>query len=281
MNTAAIFEVPYDRHPLALPTGTVLSLALHIAIAVALTWASWAKHETPQPEVVYEVVQLPKKPEPPKLGEAEKFEPAQPAAAKPANLPIAPTPEPPSAPQAVTPPKEAPPQPLVKKQTPALHLPANSAEKDKAIPVTPEKPSQRAQTEASGVPKPASQSVRDFVLTQIARSWIIDLHSPRFRNVEIGWGFVLRPDGYLEPPFGKNDPWDLKRMVEPKTYALMQEPTEEGRYVTTVVTTFLQAVRQAQPLRVPPNEESYVNRTLPLRFHAGDLVQDAGPGPGG
>jgi len=293
--STAIFEVPHDRHPLALPTGVVLALALHVGVAVLLTLAPWAKQETPKPEFVMEVVQLPKKPEPPKVEPPPPPPPVMEAPAPP------PPPIPRMVPQLTEAPiaeKSSPPPQETKTAAPAHEKPAPrtppkpAAPAPKALPVntqeakatpTPATPREREHEAGAsgGKVEPASQTVQDFILMQIASAWIIDLQSPRFRNLDISWGFVLRPDGYLAPPFGKNDPWDLRRMVDPRTYAVMQEQSEEGRYFTTVVTTFLQAVRQAQPFRVPPKEESYVNRALPLRFHAGDLVQGAGSAHGG
>jgi hypothetical protein len=41
--------------------------------------------------------------------------------------------------------------------------------------------------------------------------------------------------------------------------------------VRTVVETFLQAMRQAQPFRLPPGSESSFARSLPLAFKLGDL----------
>ncbi|HEX9464907.1 MAG TPA: hypothetical protein VGB82_20090 [Alphaproteobacteria bacterium] len=272
-----------DRHPAALPIGVILSLAFHLAIALLLMFSPWAKHEMPPPEFVMEVVQLPKPPEP-------RAPEPPPAPTQPEVQPNLPRPEvpqlveapitdksspPPQASKTPAPPHERPTTSRAEPKSaaaPALQAPANSADAN-ATPATLGRHDRKAEPQGGGPPEPASQRVQDFILMQIARAWIIDLHSPRFRDLDISWVFVLRPDGMLEAPFGKNDPWDLSEMVDPRTYAIMKEASDRGQFYTTVVTTFLQAVRQAQPFRVPPKEESYVNRALPLRFHAGDLVQ--------
>lgn len=272
---------PPDRHPAALPTGVVLSLAFHLAVALLLMFAPWAAHKTPPSELVVEVVQLPKPPEAkvpePPAPVAPQVEQSSPRPEVP-QLTEAPISEksapPPQASKVPAPPRERPAtsRPEPKSAAPALQAQANSEEAN-ATPATLGRHDRKSEPQGGAAPEPASQRVQDFILMQIARSWIIDLHSPRFRDLDIGWSFVLRPDGMLEAPFGKNDPWDLAEMVDPRTYAIMKEQSERGHFYTTVVTTFLQAVRQAQPFRVPPKEESYVNRALPLRFHAGDLVQ--------
>jgi hypothetical protein len=274
-------EPPRDRHPAALPGGVVLSILFHAAIALLLVLAPWARHETPPPQFVMEVVQLPQPPEvkapepPPQLQAPQQIALPPPEVPQLTEAPIAEKSAPPPQESKVpTPPRERPalraePKPAA---PPVLHAPLTSREAN-AVPATQDRQERSAESRGGGTPAPASQKVQDFILMQIARLWIIDLHSPRFRDLDIGWAFVLRPDGMLESPFGKNDPWDLQDMVDPRTYAIMKEPGERGRFYTTVVTTFLQAVRQAQPFRVPQNEESYINRSLPLRFHAGDLVQ--------
>ena len=267
-----------DRHPKALVTGVVLSLALHLGIAAWLSYAAWAKPDKPPPEFVVDVVQLPKPPPP-----AKPPEPPQ-------GLPPPPPPQHPEAPMAE---KSAPPPHDSPVKAPPRDKAGASHERGKAL-VARAETSLRPTTKApdaeaiahehgehdatpEGVggkaTEVASQTVQDFILMQIARVWIIDLHSPRFRGLEITWGFTLRPDGTLAPPFGKDDPWDLQRMVNAQTYAAMQQTTEQGQIFRTAVTTFLQALRQAQPFRVPPDEKSYKDRVLPLRFRAGDLAQ--------
>lgn len=274
-----------DRHPKALVTGVTLSLALHLGIAAWLTFAPWARPETPPPEFVVDVVQLPK-PAPP----TKPPEPPPPAPPAPQSLPPPPPPQLTEAPIAE---KSAPPPHDSPVKAPPRDKAGVSHERGKALVARAEnslrpttkaseaEPIAREHGEHDATPEgvggkateTASQTVQDFILMQIARVWIIDLHSPRFRGLEITWGFTLRPDGTLAPPFGKDDPWDLQRMVNTQTYEAMQQQTEQGRIFRTAVTTFLQALRQAQPFRVPPNEKSYKDRVLPLRFRAGDLAQ--------
>lgn len=265
-----------DRHPSALVTAVVLSLALHVGIALLLTYKSSSVPKPPPNEMVMEVVQMPKPPDapapaPPAPQALPPPPPPQLTEAPIAEKSVAPTPTPPSKSAAGAHERVTTAQPEEKRLAVAPSLPANSGEP--TAPVSRERPSRPAAGEEGGKIETASQTVQDFVLMQVAREWILDLHSPRFSTIEIKWEFVLRPDGTLGAPFGRTDPWDLARMVDSTAYANMQQPTEEARILRTVATTFLQAVRQAQPFRMPPNEASYKNRVLPLRFRIGDLPQ--------
>ena len=73
--------------------------------------------------------------------------------------------------------------------------------------------------------------------------------------------FLMNPP----PPFGKNDPWNLEVMFPQRD----QLPDQ----LRNVGITFLQAMRQAQPFRLPPDEESYKSRVLPLSFRLDELPQ--------
>ncbi|MBM3540122.1 MAG: hypothetical protein FJX55_20130 [Alphaproteobacteria bacterium] len=113
----------------------------------------------------------------------------------------------------------------------------------------------------------ASQTVQDVILKQIARHWIIDVRGSTYRDVVLSVRFKLLPDGMLAPPFGRNDPWDLRVMV--RDYEVMMKP--ENRLIRTTIETFLQAMRYAQPFHLPPDGQATEARVLPLSFRLGDL----------
>jgi hypothetical protein len=112
----------------------------------------------------------------------------------------------------------------------------------------------------------ASQAVQDFILAQIKQHWIIDFRGPKFRNIHLFGKFVLMPNGMLAPPFGKNDPWDPRAMIGNYDELIRMDPTYR-----VAVETFLQAVRQAQPFRMPPDGKGDGPRGLPLSFLLGSL----------
>ena len=84
-----------------------------------------------------------------------------------------------------------------------------------------------------------------------------------------GAGACPPPDGMLAPPFGKNDPWDMKLMVE-NWDRIANDPRPEAQAFRTAVETFLRAMRLAQPLRMPPNAQGYP-KVMELNFRIGDL----------
>ncbi len=264
-----------DRHPNALPIGVVLAVLLHIAPFVLLILLGlWPRPAAePMTEFVMEVVQLPEKPKPQPPPPAQtvapnpiptppppipRFEEAPVIGDK--STPVAPPAPNPNPRSALTPGgSKAPPTP--KASTPA---PANS-DNLAALPVPPSQLTvqQRQQGEAGG--GVASQSVQHFILKQVAQRWLLDVHSRTYTNVVLTLHFQLLPNGMLASPFGKNDPWDLEVMFPQRK--------ELPPFLQNAAITFLQALRQAQPFRLPPDEKSYQARLLPLSFRIGDLPQ--------
>ncbi len=285
--TAVAFRerIDLDRHRSALVTGLVLSLLLHLGIAVLLLRSSWATHEAPPPEFVMEVVQLPKpapKPVPPPEPPPEVQQtPPPPVAAMPPPPPQ--LTEAPIAEKAAPPPHEspshAPPRqhPAAPKAEPkreaavAPPLPVNSSHPDSAPVTVAPREKAKAREPSGRSEEPATQTVPDYILMQIAQHWIIDVHGPRYRDIVLrGAQIVLLPDGMLAPPFGKNDPWNPRAMIS--NYDALLVPGAEP--IKTAVETFLQAMRQAQPFRLPPDgKPDDKPRVLTIYFRLGDIPQ--------
>jgi hypothetical protein len=221
-----------------------VSLLLHILAAWWLLGAPWWWREAPpksQPMIV-EMVTLPAPPPP------EPSSPARPT------LPVVPPPPPPQLGEApiaerATPPPAPRPSPMPARPR-ADSSPTVSPGQRATAALPPSDTGESAPLEAGRV-RPggsppetiASQTVQDVILRQIARHWIIDVRGPTYRDVVLSVRFKLLPDGMLAPPFGRNDPWDLRAMV--RDYELMTRP--ENRMIRTTIETFLQAMRQAQP----------------------------------
>lgn len=254
-----------DRRPLA--AGTLASLLLHAALAWWWFLAPRLRDTPPEPPtMIVEVVTAP--------------EPAPP--------PSAPTPPPP--PTAVMPPPP-PPQlqeaPIAERSTPPPAMRPSpqpsrprgetpgAAIGSRTAPVLPRAddglsaPFEAGRAAPGGGPKEATatQAVQDFILAQIARHWIIDLRGARYGNVVLNGRFMLMPDGMLAPPFGRNDPWEPRRMI--RDYDQLLRPGNET--LRTAIETFIQAARQAQPFRLPPDGKADEPRQLPLSFRLGDL----------
>lgn len=292
MTTATFIDVrdtpELDRHPKALVTGVALSLAFHLGIAVLLTTSPWAEPEKAPAEFVIDVVRLPA---PPKPKAPEPPRPLPPPVAQPApvpppavDLPPPPPPQlteapiasrsapPPHEAREQAPPRERPASPHVQHRTVARAappLPANST-KPESTPVTIDRHEAVEDNRPAGrSDKPAAQTVPDYILMQIAQHWVIDYRNPRYRNIVLrGAQIVLLPNGMLAPPLGKNDPWNPRAMIA--NYDALLTP--EAAPLRQALETFLQAMRLAQPFRLPPDgKPSDRPRTFTIYFRLGDL----------
>lgn len=258
-----------DRRPQI--GGVVLSVLLHALAAWLLLTGPWSRLIPTEPEsMVIEMVMAPPPTStiPPQVNEP--------------TLPPAPPPPPPQLQEAPLAERSAPPpapaRPVRRTAPGRADDSGTTAAPQRAAPQAPPAPADSSAQSApfeSGRFRPdgaspdtvASQAVQDFVLAQIARHWIIDFRGARFRNIVLTGRFVLLPNGMLAAPFGKNDPWNISAMVS--NYEQLRQPGAEA--YRTAVETFLQAARQAQPFRLPPDGKGEVPRVLPMNFRLGDL----------
>jgi len=112
-----------------------------------------------------------------------------------------------------------------------------------------------------------AQSEQDFFLSQIAQNWVIDRHAAQFQRVSIYGAYVVLPNGMLAPPFGKDDPWDMRSMVKDWD-KIPNDPRYDG--LRTAMETFLRAMRLAQPLQLPPGAKDYP-KVMTLNFKVPDI----------
>lgn len=289
----SVFSVPPENNfdDRRLRWALAASLLLHVllaAILVAEPW-TWRLTKPPEPQeisMVFPEAPKPapaaKPPEPPKPAEAEK-PPQPPPQQAPVPLPPPEIPQLQRAPLAEK--SEAPPSPGDRARR---HLP--STEKPEAAPPKPQTagpgpktapqlqaPAQRraeAGNRQSGPPgaagpagKAMTQSESDFFLSQIIAAWVIDFDAPQFRDIQIYGNYKVLPNGMLAPPFGKNDPWDMRKMVN--NWDQIAHVPEAAAF-RTAIETFLRAMRLAQPFQMPPDVSGYP-KTLSLNFRVGDL----------
>ena len=246
------------------------SLLLHSLMVWWLIGAPWWRipPDETQPMVI-EMVTLPQPAPPPP---APPPEPATPS------LPVMPPPPPPQLTEAPIAERSAPPpapRPAPQPARPRTESAPTVAPGQRSTAALPRSESGESAPLEAGRYRPggappesvASQTVQDVILRQIARHWIIDVRGPTYKDVVLTVRFKLLPDGMLAPPFGRNDPWDLRVMV--RDYEMMMKP--ENRMIRTTIETFLQAMRQAQPFQLPPDGRSNEERVLPLSFRLGDL----------
>jgi hypothetical protein len=267
----------------------LLSLLLHGVIVVLLLVEPWTWRIQPEP--------------PPVL--AEFIQPA-PAVPKPAPPPpqatVAPPPQPrpieelrdvppPTVPQlqkapVTEAPSQAPPSAGQRSRPQASERQQPAPQSDRSGPAATAAPPaerQRAQsqqatgTRQAGAPGAAAgetgpsmtQSESDFFLSQIVSAWVIDFDAPQFADIRIYGRYRVLADGMLAPPFGKNDPWDMRAMVD-NWDRIANDPRPAAQAFRTSVETFLRAMRLAQPLRMPPNAQGYP-KVMELNFRIGDL----------
>lgn len=265
-----------------------LSLLLHGLAALLLVIEPWTWRIQPEPPPVLAEFVMPEPPKPaPRVAPpaptppppAQSFEPLKdvPPAAVPQlqQAPVTQDPSraPPSGGQRARPQASERPQPapLVGQSGPATTAaPPKQAERQPPSQDTTGNRQRGAPGVAAGATGAAmTQSESDFFLSQIVSAWVIDFDSPRFADIRIFGRYRVLPDGMLAPPFGKDDPWDMNRMVE-NWDRIATSPRPEAAAYRTAVETFLRAMRLAQPLKMPPNAEGYP-KVLELNFRVGDL----------
>lgn len=95
-------------------------------------------------------------------------------------------------------------------------------------------------------PAPVSQNERDFVLSQVIRHW----HPPRelaaYDKADVSVAVIVDANGYFDEDFDARRPWNPARVFDGYN---SQSPQSLQR---RSVDAFYQAIRKAQPVRLPP-----------------------------
>lgn len=195
-----------------------LSLALHLLLALA--WLGFPLPELRQddePAITVEIAPEPNRPEP--------------AKPKPADAPLA---------------KEQP-EPAAAKVVPQLEpgmLAKQSSPPKAKEDLTP--PSSRAETTVTPKkPEPVTQNERDFVLSQVIRHW----HPPRelaaYDRADVRVAVVVDAQGYFDGDYDARRPWNPAQVFD--GYDALSPQSVQRRSVDA----FYQAIRKAQPVRLP------------------------------
>lgn len=215
----------------SLAPALLLSLALHLAVALSLAW-DFTPAPQPQPEEAAIAVELAPEPRPAAREEGEKPAPA------PAPAPAAPA---------------APPPPVLE--------PARLAETSQ--------PGEQAKAKpAAGKPAPISprqaKAARDLILSQVLRHW-----RPPAELRGLGAVVTLKVDllagGMLGPPFGRDARWDPASAID----GLEALPPADPR--RQMLEALYRALRQAQPLTLPPELAPRLPMAVALDFRVDDL----------
>lgn len=215
--------ITLDLHPVQRKTrwaSLVLSLVLHLLLALA--WLGFPMPELRQGEEPTITVEI--------APELPRPEPAKP---KPADAPVGTEQPPPSAAKAV-------PQ-LEQGQ---LAQQSSGPSRTKADPAPPS-----PRTEAVLKPKkpePVTQNERDFVLSQVIRHW----HPPRelaaYERADVRVAVVVDAQGYFDGDYDARQPWNPAQVFD--GYNSLNPQSVQRR----AVDAFYQAIRKAQPVRLPP-----------------------------
>lgn len=280
MNAHAIPTSPQRRRELA--TGTVVSLLLHVAAMALLTIN--LRYEAPAgkpTETTVEVLLVAKEPDTPPQPSPEETKKPETAIADPPVTAV--RPPPPQLEEAPIAERSRPPPQPTRGRSQArtgldsagpMPVPAPAAPSAPATPkaelslgggagITAALPRAGSENE-----KKAAQDEKDFLLAQIMPFWLLNYRDPRYRDVTFTGQFMLQADGMLAPPFGKNDPWHPRVMIE--GYDLLQGQRHESRRLA--IESFLRAVRSAQPFRLPPGvDRRNYPHPIPVFFRLGDL----------
>lgn len=287
--TTSIVASP--RQPQILWIAALGSVLLHALLPAAVLLDLTSLHErwTTAVETTIEVVFLPPEPAPEPPAQAPEPVPTPPPMPKvlappPPQLEQAPIAErsqhaPSDAPRAEPTPPPAPP-PQVERPRQRQRQPTQAGRSGPALPpvempqrveapslIDRDQPTLGRSTRRGGAAERQQQSEGDYVLSLIMPQWLIDVRSPRFRDIVLGGTFYLQADGMLAPPYGKNDPWQPDRMIQ--NYRQLNTP--QGESVRIALESFLRAARNAQPFRLPPGTTGGYPRPIRIVFQMGDL----------
>jgi hypothetical protein len=275
MNAQAIPTSPQRRQPLA--TGTLASLLLHAAV-VALLFLNLSFEKPPEAprEATVEVILIPEKADTPPQPQKEETKQAE---APVPDLPITERPPPPQLKEAPVAERSTPPPGPTRDQARTQTGQGSKGPAPKPAPASP--PAPRApkgelslgggagvtvSLPREGGDEKARQDEKDFLLSQVLPFWLLNYRDPRYQHVVFRGHFVLRSDGMLDPPFGKNDPWQPDVMIAgyDRLVGRQHEPQR------LAIESFLRAVRAAQPFRLQPDVQGYP-RQVAVFFRLGDL----------
>lgn len=94
-------------------------------------------------------------------------------------------------------------------------------------------------------PEQVTQNERDFVLGQVIKHWRAPPDLTRYSKADVRVTVTVRADGYFQDAYDARRPWNPAAVFD--GYDLLPPGDIQRR----TVDAFLQAIRQAQPVRLP------------------------------
>lgn len=212
--TAIAFDLPAPPPCRKPAVALALSALLHGLLLLA--WAGMPLPDLPQGESAMEVELAVQRPSPPPAGDAA----------------AAPTP---------------PPQPEVR-QIPQLQdgQLGEQASPASAKPAMAPPSPRTVLADKPAKPQPVTQNERDVVLSQVLKGWKPPRELAAYDNADIFVGVTIGPDGYFTEEFDARRKWNPAEVFD--DYARLHPQDIQRR----TVDAFYRAIREAQPIRLPP-----------------------------
>ncbi len=110
----------------------------------------------------------------------------------------------------------------------------------------------------------ATQTVRDKILAQVLRHWQVPPEL-RGRDATISLSVEVERDGWLAAPYSARAPWNPAAAID------HYNDWAPGSLQRRVSESLYRALREAQPLTLPPAAMAAAPLTVPLRFRPADI----------
>lgn len=113
-------------------------------------------------------------------------------------------------------------------------------------------------------PEPPTQNERDFVLSQVLRHWRPPSELAARDHADVRVSVIVDANGYFDEIYDARRPWNPAAVFDGYT----DLPPDDVRRRT--VDAFYRAIRQAQPVRLPPALKAKAPFRVPLDFRFKD-----------
>ena len=113
-------------------------------------------------------------------------------------------------------------------------------------------------------PEPVTQNERDFVLSQVLRHWKPPSELSAYEKADVRVTVKVGADGYFLDLYDARRPWNPASVFD--GYASLSPQDVQRR----TIDAFLRAIRQAQPVRLPPALQAKAPFAVRLDFRFRD-----------
>lgn len=113
-------------------------------------------------------------------------------------------------------------------------------------------------------PEPVTQNERDFVLSQVVRHWKPPRELAAYDKADVRVAVTVRPDGHFAETYDSRRPWNPDEVFD--GYSQLHPQSIQRRTIDALY----RAIRQAQPLKLPPALRAKAPFTVRLDFRFKD-----------